>query len=71
MDAIDAFDELHGTYTKTHALLKAALDYEELNGPDDVVMTLIEISLDLIQSSRNAWDILERDVCRPTRKEPV
>lgn len=54
MDALDAFDHLYGTYTKAHALLKAALDYEELNGPDDVLMTIIETSFELIQSSRDA-----------------
>lgn len=35
---------------------------EEYEGP---VMTIIETSFELIQSSRGAWDILEKEICRP------
>ncbi len=69
MDGLDAFDRLYGTYVKATALLKAALDYEELNGPDDVPMTIVETSLEMMQSARDAWDVLEKEICRPREVE--
>lgn len=62
MDDLDAFDKLYGTSSKVIALLTVALDYGEMNGADDVIMTIMEISLELIKSSQAAWDLLEKEL---------